>query len=287
MGKGREHLSENSRFSRELATLRRLQAMTDNQSEKSLARDIKLAVSKRIEEQKVTLSPDAATLLGKKAEALPDTIITLYLREVGAFSVGDFRGYLSNHVKIENPETYLREMGLWRMGADEQVPRPRIFPRSLIVSDLRCTTDMSRATAYRVLQLLAALKLTTESISGRNGALDVQVNIRLLELVEDAVHNLTENKNTRHRFDIYRISDNMIRRAFQMTLVLALGGVMAAPVRASLSENGLGVTQAPPVQSIIDIKEKTIECAAISDVLLGSSKLLGPEPRPAPIETLN
>lgn len=294
-------LPAQDRIAREAATLDRLHEAMDRDAESTLAEAIKRAVEERAREEGYALSAEMAALLGRHAEALPDTIVLLYLREVPAITVGQLRAHLERLGL--NPDLQLKLMGLWRLDAAAEVPRPRVFPRSMLVADLRRGDLMGRATANRTLQLLSALGLTTEAPSGPNGALDVQVNQRLLELLEEAVLAVRAPVVKGHRLSVRVPTGAEIVRSFQALFLAGLlswAALTAAPGWAHAPQEPIPVL-VPQVTTPLPLDrsasvglavgsfsaEPEIQLAALSQVLRDSLLLTGPQPRPAPIETGN
>lgn len=295
----RNTMPATARRAREATTLDRLHQGMDRNTERLLAMAIKSAVEERVQQERYVLPPEMAALLGPKATALPDTIVLLYLREVPAFAVAQLRDHLAQ--RVPDPDRQLKLMGLWNLDAARPVPRPRVFPRSVLVADLRYQDLMGRTTANRTLQLLAELGLTIEAQSGPNST-DVQVTTSLLELVENAVLGLDSSTARGHRLGLGNVSVpaamTQVLRSFFLAGALGLATLASAPVWAHVPDQRTMTPQATTLSQFeLSDRAKQLEAdtlgaseiqfASLSQVLRDSRRLSGQQPQPAPIETEN
>ena len=299
------------------------------------------------------LQPELLALMGPKAEALPDCIVTLYLREVPSFTLAELRRHLDHFAEPIEVEQWLRFMGIARLSEQEPVPRPRFFPRRMLAADMAnnpVKTAATSATTYnRCLQLLAQLGLILEAPANNLGALDTQVTRSLLELVEREIAATPLTTISRHPRDIRPVGSDYVHRLFgAMAMVVMLGApdslqaggfeacvmtqdAMACPVKsddgwasarpgtedwqtagtwratsdwAILSATSdaqestgcldpfvdLGCLAAKPMGQDSsfsdDVVASQLKLAALDDVIQGSSRLLGPQPIPQPVEPL-
>lgn len=298
------------------------------------------------------LQPELSALMGPKGEALPDCIVTLYLREVPYFKLADLRAHLCQFAEPIEVDQWLRFMGISRLKDQDPVPRPRIFPRRLLATDMAnnpVKTAATSATTYnRCLQLLALLGLIREAQANNLGALDTQVTLALLELVEREIAATPLSKATRHPRDIRPNGSEYVHRivgAFAMVVMLgsfdpsladefaacpdmmdstvcqtqsdawmaALTGpaewqapekwqvalAMTATPESSGSQDlsgcpdptfDAGCLAAPYIDfgsySLDVMNSGQFQLAALDDVILGSRRLLGPQPSPQPVEPL-
>lgn len=301
---------------------------------------------------KQNLQPELSALMGPKAEALPDCIVTLYLREVPNFKLADLRAHLCQFAGPIEVEQWLRFMGISRLNDTEPVPRPRFFPRRMLAADMAnnpVKTAATSATTYnRCLQLLAFLGLIREAQANSLGALDTQVTRALLELVEREIVATPLSKVKKHPRDIRPNGSEYVHRivgAFAWVVMLgssdpaqadgfaACPDMMDSTVCLAQSDRwmvpltgpseklvpekwqvALGMIIAPESSVVQDmtgcadptldagclaaqyigsgshdrdvLKSGQFQLAALDDVILGSRKLLGPQPIPQPIEPL-
>lgn len=207
------------------------------------------------------LQPELAALMGPKAEALPDCIVTLYLREVPTFTLGEFRRHLARFAEPIEVEQWLRFMGIARLGDREFVPRPRFFPRRMLAADMAKNPDKTAATSTttynRCLQLLSLIGLIREAPANNLGALDTQVTCALLELVEREIAAVPLTKVSRHPRDIREVASTYVHRIVgAFALAFMLGGsdpshaegfatcpeLMGSPACTSYSEWAVALT---------------------------------------------
>lgn len=284
-----KHLSTTSeaeiRRNREAAALRRLFALNDR--EQAVLTDTLRQALTQIA-QSYDLSNDLWSLLGPKAEALPDVVIALYLREVGSFTKDEFAEHLSVKVEAKMLRFYLRQMGIADVPGDTVLVRPRVFPRALMAQDLAHTAGLGRATVHRALQFLAQVDLTCESEAGPNGALDLQVKRTLLILVEEVLMSLPTIEPEGYRLDIPRKLRSPICVAV-LALIVAVhwAGMVRASEPLGLTAEVFGVTLAQPCLEMpvtCAATPVTPQFAALRDVLQDGRRLLGPTPAPAPID---
>lgn len=236
-------LPDNTRYTRESVTLDRLYSANDREQKllDAALRDAACAATKHLD-----LSPEHHSTLGPKAQALSDVVVALYLRETTTYTKGDLHAHISGKSNPKAATFYLRLMGLAHLDEADLVPRPRVFPRAMLVTDLSKTANLGKATVHRVMQLLSKAGLTVESVGGLNGALDMQVKQPLLALVEEAVMSLPINLPLGHRLDIPRSAAAFISSVV-LAAVMSMG--VSTNARAEVVDPTMWIMDAGTVSS--------------------------------------